>query len=65
EGIKKDDQLLFTGPTTGALYSDAKSLFVKEEEAESVEKGRTATIKVPDTVRVNDKVFLIRKRTTQ
>lgn len=60
--MRVGDKILFTGPTTGALYTDVESIMKDDEKTGCAIQGYTVTIPVPDTVRVNDKVFLIRER---
>ena len=60
--IKAGDKILITGPTTGAVYTVAESIFKDDEQAVDAKKGEEITIPVPETVRKNDKVFLIKPR---
>jgi putative protease len=60
--IQAGDKLLITGPTTGAVYTIAESIFKDDEQAIEANKGDEITIPVPETVRKNDKVFLIKPR---
>ena len=61
--IKKWETLLITGKTTGVMYITPDSFRVNKEEKESATKGDILTFIVPDRVRENDKVYVIRERT--
>jgi putative protease len=55
------DKLLFTGTTTGAMYIDeVDEIRYDLKPVEQATKGQRISIKVPDKVRPNDKVFVIK-----
>ena len=55
------DRLLITGPTTGAMYIDeVKEIRFDLKPVETAKKGQRISIAVPDKVRPNDKVFVIK-----
>jgi putative protease len=56
------EEIIITGNTTGALKFKLDSLYVDEKEAREAKKGDVITIKVPERVRKNDKLFVVRKR---
>lgn len=58
--LKSD--LLFIGPTTGALNSKIDSLYVDGQKANNATKGDLVTIPVPKRVRKNDKVYKVVER---
>ncbi|MBN2420847.1 U32 family peptidase [Candidatus Woesearchaeota archaeon] len=60
--IKENDEILIIGPTTGVLQFKLQSLFVNEKPAKEAKKGDDLTIKVPDKVRKNDKVYVFSKK---
>lgn len=55
--IKKGDHLVIMGKTTGVMYVDADS--VRKDD----DSSKLVTVPVPDRVRLNDKVYLLIKRT--
>ncbi len=61
--INKGDRITITGPTTGIVYEDLDVILDdKDEKVDNVVKGQTATIKLKEIVRVNDKLFVIEDR---
>lgn len=62
--LSTGDEMAFTGVTTGIVYSSVKKILDSQGvDVAVVKKGTTATIKLEDIVRRNDKVFLIKPRT--
>jgi len=60
--IKVGDKLLITGNTTGAMYIDnVEEIRYDLKPVEQATKGQRVSIKVPDKVRPNDKVFVMEK----
>ena len=58
--IKVGDKLLITGNTTGAMYIDnVEEIRYDLKPVEQATKGQRVSIKVPDKVRPNDKVFVM------
>lgn len=57
--IHRDDRLLVTGPTTGALYFDATEIRYDIDPIEIGRKGNNVSIPVPEKVRPNDKLYRI------
>ena len=58
--IKVGDKLLITGNTTGAMYIDnVEEIRYDLKPVEQATKGQCVSIKVPDKVRPNDKVFVM------
>lgn len=62
EGFKRGDRLMIIGPATGTCELIVEECFVDDKPVKQVEKGQTATVRVPEKVRRNDKVFLFRER---
>ncbi len=61
--ISREDQLAFTGTTTGIVYSKVNMILDSSDvETALLKKGSTGTIKLEEVVRRNDKVFLIKPR---
>ena len=61
--LDQGDQLLITGPTTGAIYVTANEMRYDYEPITHADKGRYVSIAVPEKVRPSDKLFKIEKRT--
>jgi len=60
--IHTGDKLLITGNTTGAMYIDnVEEIRYDLKPVEKATKGQRVSIKVPDKVRPNDKVFVMEK----
>lgn len=60
--LHEGDELLITGPTTGAVTLKAKDLYVDLNPANVVKKGERFSIKVPERIRPSDKLFVIKNR---
>ena len=54
------DKLLITGHTTGAMYLTLDEARVNLKPVDIVKKGAHVSFKVPDRIRPNDKLYLIR-----
>ncbi len=54
------DKLLITGHTTGAMYLTLDEARVNLKPVDMVRKGVHVSFKVPDRIRPNDKLYLIR-----
>ncbi len=65
EGIKVGDKLAFVGPTTGYVEIEIKEMYTDNGKCNKAEKGVIVAIAVPQKVRENDKVYLIKKRKKQ
>ncbi|MDE5972338.1 MAG: U32 family peptidase [Muribaculaceae bacterium] len=59
--LKLGDEVVITGPTTGALIVTADSIHTDNGPAESVGKGILFSIKVPEKVRLSDKLYIWEK----
>ena len=62
-GFAQDDELYIIGATTGVLRVTVKELRVDEQSVQKVHKNDMVTFAVPERVRINDKVYIIKKRT--
>ncbi len=60
--FEKEDELLFTGNKTGALYQKIKEIRRNDENIEKCGKGQKVTVPVKKRVRKNDKVYKIEER---
>ena len=58
--VSVGDALLITGPTTGVLYLNATEIRYELLPVERAEKGTRVSIPVPEKVRPNDKVFILK-----
>lgn len=55
--LDKDDKLLITGPTTGALFLNADEIRYDLQPVDHAEKGWRVSIAVPEKVRPSDKLY--------
>lgn len=55
--LDKDDKLLITGPTTGALFLNADEIHYDLQPVDHAEKGWRVSIPVPEKVRPSDKLY--------
>lgn len=62
ESIKLNDELLIFGKTTPASFVKVSQLEIHHKQVSSAKKGDIVGIKIPFLVRLNDKVFLWRKK---
>ena len=62
ESFSLGDKLAFIGPTTGYIELIVEEIHTDNGKIETSEKGNLVSIKVPNKVRENDKVFLIKER---
>ncbi len=61
--LKVGDDIFVIGATTGVLRTTIKEIRTNDEKSvKSVHKGAVATFSVPRRVRLNDKVYVIKKR---
>lgn len=61
-GLKLNDDIIITGPTTGLVQTKAESLFVDGRSQKVVKKGDIVTIGLETKIRKSDKLFVIKKR---
>ncbi len=61
--LKLNDNIMITGPTTGIVKTKVKSMYANDKNAEKAEKGDNITIPVPEKIRKNDKLYLIKDKT--
>lgn len=62
DGIKKDDEIIIIGPTTGVIKTKIKKLFVNDIESIHANKKDIITIQIDDLVRENDSLYVYKKR---
>jgi putative protease len=55
--LNLNDEILITGPTTGALQLNVEELRYDLEPVDKVIKGQRFSMPVPEKVRRNDKLF--------
>lgn len=58
------NRLLVTGPTTGVMYIDVDEIHDDNGPVQEAKQGTLVSVRVPDKVRPNDKVFRIDATTT-
>ena len=54
------DKLLITGHTTGAMYVTLEEARVNLKPVDTIKKGAHVSFKVPDRIRPNDKLYIMR-----
>lgn len=57
QSVKVGDELLITGPTTGALFITADDIRVDMQSTEEAVKGEYFSIKTNDKIRPNDQLY--------
>ncbi len=57
QSIKTGDELLITGPTTGAIFLMAEDIRVDLKQVSEVVKGDHFSIKTPEKIRPNDQLY--------
>lgn len=60
--LKKGDNFVIMGKTTGVVYGTVKSMKIEENFVENSGKPSLVTIPIDEMLRKNDRVFLLRKR---
>ncbi len=60
--VRAGERFLITGPTTGVVEGVLDSLRVDDSAADAAEKGAEITFSVPETVRENDKCYILSER---
>ncbi len=60
--LQVGEELLIVGDNTGMVKLKLESLFVNDKPAQIAKKGDVISILLPERVRVNDKLFVIRER---
>jgi len=60
--IKDNDEILITGPTTGVVQFKIDSIVLDEKNVSTAKKNDFIAFKVPQKVRKNDKVYVLRKK---
>jgi len=63
ESLKIGDEILITGDVTGVINCKITSIYKNEKPVNSVKKSdEDVTIKVPEKVRKNDKIYVLKRR---
>jgi len=65
QSVKEGDELLITGPTTGAVFFTAHDIRVNLETVTEAAKGDHFSIKTPAKIRPNDQLFKMVKAERQ
>ena len=61
ETIRPGDELLVCGPTTGAVFVRPEGLRFDDAEAAEAVKGDDVTFRVPEKIRENDRLYVMRE----
>ena len=59
--LRPGDELLVGGPTTGAVFVRPEGLRVDDAEAAEAVKGDDVTFRVPEKIRENDRLYVMRE----
>ena len=57
QSLKTGEELLITGPTTGAIFLTAEDIRVDMESVDETVKGESFSIKTPEKIRPNDQLY--------
>ena len=57
--LKKGDNILITGPTTGVIETVVDEIRVDDGKVEEVNKGEYFSIKIDEVVRASDKLYKV------
>lgn len=57
--LKKGDNILITGPTTGVIEASIDEIRVDEKNVDEVNKGEHFSIKIDEQIRASDKLYKI------
>ncbi len=57
QSVKQGDELLITGPTTGAIFLTADDIRVELQTVAEAVKGEHFSIKTPEKIRPNDQLY--------
>ena len=57
QSLKPGEEVLITGPTTGAIFLTPEEIRVDKEPVEETVKGESFSMKTPEKIRPNDKLF--------
>ncbi len=60
--LNKGENIIITGPNTGIIYVQVKSLHVNDRPSDRAVRGDIITFPVDKRVRKNDKIFIIKDR---
>lgn len=61
QSLKVGDEILITGPTTGAVFSTVEEIRVDLKSVDETVKGEKFSIKIADKIRPSDKLFKLVK----
>ncbi|MDO4790447.1 MAG: peptidase U32 family protein [Porphyromonas sp.] len=60
--VSVGEELVITGPTTGAVFVEASDIRVDLKSVDRAEKGERFSIKVPEKVRPGDRMYAMREK---
>ncbi len=55
--LKKGDQILITGPTTGVVRAVAEDIRVDDQQVDAVPQGALFSMRLPEPIRPSDKIY--------
>jgi len=58
------DEIIFQGPTTGSVSQIAESIEIEHQQIQTAKRGELIAVKTLERVRPNDRVFVVRQRST-
>jgi putative protease len=59
QSLQVGDKILITGPTTGALFSNAEEIRVDLKPVQETVRGECFSMPVPEKVRASDRLYKI------
>lgn len=57
--LRKGDQILITGPTTGVIETSVESMRVDDQEVDVAPRGSEVTFSIDEVIRASDKLYKI------
>ncbi|MBS3162770.1 U32 family peptidase, partial [Candidatus Woesearchaeota archaeon] len=60
-GFKIGDEIVINGPTTGVFKFKVDSILIGDKSVIIANKGDAVTLKIPEKVRVNDKIYFLKE----
>lgn len=57
--LRKGDQILITGPTTGVIETTVESMWVDDQEADVAPRGSEVTFALDQIIRASDKLYKV------
>ena len=57
QSLKPGEEVLITGPTTGAIFLTPEEIHVDKKPVNETVKGESFSMKTPEKIRPNDKLY--------